>query len=251
MGYVPGPYDVICAKGREAKVHEGNIRYKSLIRAALPTYKKAATKVEKSLIVNEIVDAVRTKNCYGAGFVKFDVATGCWYDVGDHVAREKTGQALRDGLHSTYKSSARAKKRRQKASAAAVADDFMTTVLKRNSFVSRRIEQLNKASLAAQQETTKPDTAVVEEDFFQPIPFEYPSSAVNTSANRMSLTSNAISKLIDFDGYNNNTVDDDADYEMHQLFSQTNLEILEAFKRSNDLFDGFVEAEHHHKYNKM
>ena len=53
--------------------------------------------------MSEIVDTVRENSQMG-GFVKRDRKTGAWFEVGDSVAREKVGQALRDSL-STNRSS--------------------------------------------------------------------------------------------------------------------------------------------------
>ena len=112
--FVPGPYDVICKRGKSAKNHEGNQRYRTLIESALGQYSKADSKMKKSVIVSEIVEFVRSKSPNG-GFVKQDEETGEWYEVGTYLAREKTSQAFRDSLHLQYKSSTKAKKRRRDA----------------------------------------------------------------------------------------------------------------------------------------
>ena len=112
--FEPGPYDVICKRGKGAKNHEGNQRYRALIQSALTQYSKADSKMKKSVIVSEIVDFVRTNSPNG-GFVKQDEETGEWYEVGTYLAREKTSQCFRDSLHFQYKSSTKAKKRRRDA----------------------------------------------------------------------------------------------------------------------------------------
>lgn len=109
--FVPGPYDVICARGKQAAQHPGNVRFRDIIQRFKPEYAKAATKVEKSLLVSEIVDSVREHTPDGGFVKKFG---GRYYEVGDSVAREKIGQCLRDQLHSKYKSSTKAKKDRRK-----------------------------------------------------------------------------------------------------------------------------------------
>lgn len=107
-----GEFDVICARGSVAANHPGNIRFKGIIRSKLTDYNAATSKVEKTLIVTAIVDAVRDYSRDG-GFVKQD-KTGAWYDVGDFLAREKIGQTIRDCLHAKYKSSTKAKKQRRR-----------------------------------------------------------------------------------------------------------------------------------------
>lgn len=85
----PGPNDVICARGKRALHHHGNRVFRALIQANLKQYSEAATKLAKSLIVSAIVDTVRQSSPDG-GFVKQE--GGVWYEVGDHIAREKCGQ---------------------------------------------------------------------------------------------------------------------------------------------------------------
>lgn len=87
--FMPGPRDVICARGKPALMHSGNRRYRVMIDMNLDKYSRATTKVEKSLIVSTVVDAVREASPNG-GFVK--KLDGQWYEVGDHLAREKVGQ---------------------------------------------------------------------------------------------------------------------------------------------------------------
>lgn len=85
----PGPFDVICGRGKVALSHSGNLRFRGMIEASLPRYSRAATKLEKSAIVSSIVDAVRHASPDG-GFIKQD--KGTWFRVGVPYAREKCGQ---------------------------------------------------------------------------------------------------------------------------------------------------------------
>ena len=82
----PGKHDVICARGKHAKDHSGNIAYRQLIQDRLDAYSNSKTKLEKSLIVSDIVETVRRLSPNG-GFVK--EVDGKWYEVGDALAREK------------------------------------------------------------------------------------------------------------------------------------------------------------------
>ncbi|CAB9516088.1 Nitrilase family, member 2 [Seminavis robusta] len=110
--FVPGPYDVICARGAAAANHPGNLRFRNTIKEFVPQYSKATTKLEKSLLVSAIVDSVRDYTVDGGFVKKFE--DGNWYEVGDAACREKIGQTLRDQLHHMYKSSTKAKKPRRK-----------------------------------------------------------------------------------------------------------------------------------------
>ena len=90
--FKPGTYDVICQKGKQAKRHPGNRRYRHLIDMCVKKYAMAETRIEKSTIVSEIVDAIYLSSPDG-GFVRYQ--DGQWWEVGTPQAREKTGQLLR------------------------------------------------------------------------------------------------------------------------------------------------------------
>jgi hypothetical protein len=71
----------------------GNRRFRILCEINLKKYVSAYTKMQKSLIVMGIVDAVREGSLsirgLQGGFIKRDPETNRWYEVGDAVAREK------------------------------------------------------------------------------------------------------------------------------------------------------------------
>lgn len=188
--FVPGPHDVICARGKEAKNHEGNKRYKALIQQSLEKYSQASSKYEKSIIVTEIIEAVRKASPNG-GFVKEE--GGQWYEVGDHLAREKAGQSLRDSLHSKYKSSTKAKRRKREVVSAGIAGN-VESLLQENEVVSNRLGKLN-ADMKQRGEAA-PELFVT------------------------------------------------------QIFSQANLDILEAFKKDASLLNKFSAAEEQQKATK-
>ena len=96
--------------------------------------------MEKSGIVSVIIRTVRSRSPVG-GFVKLDSTTGQWQEVGDHLAREKVGQTIRDALHSQYRSSSRAKKRRRQAEQA-TADNSMTMITNNHYAISSKIDEL-------------------------------------------------------------------------------------------------------------
>ena len=103
-----GPFDVICAKGNEAKNHAENRHFRSRVKQYLDNYACADSKVAISITVNEIIDSVRKLSPFG-GFAK-QMEDGLWYEVEDHSAREKVRQSLRDLLYMQYKSSSKAKR---------------------------------------------------------------------------------------------------------------------------------------------
>lgn len=109
--FTPGKDDVICGRGKKCYNHVGNIRFSERVERLLDEYRQARSKVDKSNILNKVVDEVRAASGIG-GFVKQD-SNGGWYEVGDFLAREKTSQAFRDALSDTYKSSSIAKKKKR------------------------------------------------------------------------------------------------------------------------------------------
>lgn len=82
-------YSVICARGKVARDHTGNRRFRLAIDMSLERYRKANSKLCRSLVVSDIVDSIRSASPNG-GFVRCD--EGQWIEVGDHIAREKVGQ---------------------------------------------------------------------------------------------------------------------------------------------------------------
>jgi hypothetical protein len=125
--FTPGPFDVICGRGKVAKNHSGNRHFRNKVQEALLEYSRSDFKLGKSMIVSDIVESVRRGSPLG-GFVKWCSCSciktndeedhehgggGQWFEVGDHLAREKVGQSFRDLLHVQYKSSTKAKRKRR------------------------------------------------------------------------------------------------------------------------------------------
>ncbi|CAB9509376.1 Nitrilase family, member 2 [Seminavis robusta] len=107
-GFRPGPYDVICARGKQAFDHEGNKRFRAIVKMNRDAYADALTKYHKSQIVSKITCAIRHASPDG-GFVK--LINNRWHEVGDRTAKEKIGQTFRDLLDQQYSSSTKAKAR--------------------------------------------------------------------------------------------------------------------------------------------
>lgn len=85
--------DVLCGRGGETNHHPGNIKYRSLVKCYQPLY-IASKRRDKPRIAQKIVFTIRQR---GGRFLKKDVRTNTWRDVGNTKAREKTSQALREG----------------------------------------------------------------------------------------------------------------------------------------------------------
>lgn len=105
----PTDTDVICARGRQAQLHPGNQRFKRIILDHHKAYFNAASKMHKTIVVSNIIDAVRMNG----DFVRVNTNTGIYEKISERLAREKVGQGLRDVLHIKYSSSTKAKKRRK------------------------------------------------------------------------------------------------------------------------------------------
>lgn len=104
---VPGPFDVICARGKQAYNHHGNRYFRQIIHHATEKYSKVESKLQRSMIVTDIVDAIRAK---GNGFLRKN-SKGEWVECSDVMCREKVGQHFRNALGSRYKSSTKSKRR--------------------------------------------------------------------------------------------------------------------------------------------
>jgi hypothetical protein len=85
IGYVPGDGDVICGRGKECIDHIGNMRLRTLVEEKLDQYANASNKNEKSLIIMDTINKIRENSPLG-GFIKKDLLSGIFFEVGDFVA---------------------------------------------------------------------------------------------------------------------------------------------------------------------
>jgi hypothetical protein len=102
--------DVLCGRGGLTNHHVGNIKFRQLVRAMQPAY-LLACKRDKAKIAELVVETIRTKfhppgrflrrqdssSLAYSGINNEQLKGGIWADIGDHKAREKTSQALREG----------------------------------------------------------------------------------------------------------------------------------------------------------
>lgn len=189
VDFKPGPNDVICARGKHARNHEGNKKYRQLIQMHSKQYSEVDTKYQKSLIVSQVVDKIRGDSPLG-GFVK-QKDDGRWYQADDVLVREKVGQAFRDNLHRLYRLSTKCKRRRRENVSAGVVHDI-AGIVQSNRAVSACMGKLS-AEVTDKRGRRAPD------GFFS------------------------------------------------QVFSQANINMLEAFKKDGDLSARFREAEKNQK----
>lgn len=81
--------------GGRINSHVGNVRFRKMVALHKADYiAKSTKKFEKAHIAASIVQEIRAMNPPGR-FLKED-PDGAWYDIGDHKAIKKVGQALRE-----------------------------------------------------------------------------------------------------------------------------------------------------------
>ena len=140
--YTPGPYDIICGRGTVAWNHSGNRYFRALVKSTSDTYSKSKSRAERSAIVSDIVDKIRS---IGNGFIKQDEVTGQWSDVGELLAREKIGQMLRNSLSKKYRSSLASKNKRRRGMHARRIE-ILQNVMNSNNDVHESMETIKEAS---------------------------------------------------------------------------------------------------------
>ena len=140
--FTPSSSDVVVGTGREAKLHSGNDTFLELLKHDyLKKYSSAKCKLEKTMIISEIVNAVRERSPTQTGFVKR--TQDGWYQVEDHLAREKVSQSLRNLLHNQYRSSVKSKKQRRCMMRQEIDNSVDAMLNTSQSFLSRRISELS------------------------------------------------------------------------------------------------------------
>lgn len=92
--FLPSRWDVLCGRGTSYRNHWGNRQLRAVVDQHLEQYISSETKLAKTHIINCITESIReTGNCR---FVNYDERLGYWYEIGDQLAREKVGHAMRD-----------------------------------------------------------------------------------------------------------------------------------------------------------
>jgi hypothetical protein len=104
VDFQPSEYSVLCCRGKDSVNHIGNCRFRKLASMYVEEYSQAVSKAAKSVIVSEIITAIRKS---GGNFCR--QKKGAWFEVGEHYAREKVSALLRDLLPTQYRSSNKSK----------------------------------------------------------------------------------------------------------------------------------------------
>ncbi|CAJ1943657.1 unnamed protein product [Cylindrotheca closterium] len=139
--FTPSENDVICSRAKVSQSHPGNLAFNAIINSCVSEYANASGKIEKSIIVSNIINTVRSKSPNG-GFVK--QIAGQWYEIGTSTARERVSQALRDRLSGKYRSSS-SSKRKRKNEINAEMNDHLDAFVESNQFVAKIMRTLSGA----------------------------------------------------------------------------------------------------------
>lgn len=84
LGYTPNPFDVICGRGNECMHHIGNKYFRQLLNNNLMRYTNVEMKSEKSIIIIDMIRIIQNES--GGKFIKKDLLTGKYQEVGDVIA---------------------------------------------------------------------------------------------------------------------------------------------------------------------
>ena len=91
----PHEHDVLCGRGNYVNYHSGNQYYRNLVKKYFLQY-VSASKNEKPRYAQLIYHEVGMRDPPGR-FLRQDLDTKLWHDVGEKKALDKTRQALREG----------------------------------------------------------------------------------------------------------------------------------------------------------
>lgn len=102
----PTTNDILLGRGKTYHYHTGNQRFRATIAVHIPKYaEERTTRKQKSKIVESIVEGMYEEGCR---FLKQDVQSFLWYEIGRQKAKKKVGHALRDATAEMHRSLKRA-----------------------------------------------------------------------------------------------------------------------------------------------
>lgn len=224
--YVPGPTDIICARGKLAYNHSGNKWFRSLVAKRVEAYKQSKSKMEKSILVTAIMEIVHTAEPRGSFIRKHD---GSWYEVVEAISREKVGQGFRDQILKVDRQSPKAfssapKNTNLRPRRASSNESIRSSGMDKVSSLSLQATEASAKSLAWQSKTSH------EEDVVEPYPYEEsiiaehpippPLEFAETLQRRLSLAPNtredSMEEVLDPSAFSPRPI-----YEGHRLADQT------------------------------
>lgn len=102
----PTEHDVLLGRGKTYHNHKGNQRFRAIIAVYIPKYAdEQTTRNEKTRIVESIVEDIYQDGCR---FLKQELPSCVWYEIGFQRAKDKVGHALRDATAEMHRSFKRA-----------------------------------------------------------------------------------------------------------------------------------------------
>jgi hypothetical protein len=223
----PSENDIVCARGRAYWDHPGNVQYRQLIADATTRYATTTSKLEKSMLVTEIIDRIkyekngrfvkkqRTNNKVASSSLSSSSSSKSskWIEVDEEQIREKVSQSLRDGLCGIYRSATKAKKQRR----GKVNEQFnidIERMLYSNVIVAAKIAQLTNEIAKATAE------------------------AAASAKENMCCSSDS---EIDCSDYSSG--DDDETVIISNILDRGNFDILETIKSDKSLIGGYLNAQ--------
>lgn len=88
------PFRPFQGKGKRFYNHHGNNYLRELAASMLDDYEMAKTKLDKSLLISDVVESVRTNG----SFVKLGSSSGGWVYAEELLVREKVSAVFRDAV---------------------------------------------------------------------------------------------------------------------------------------------------------
>lgn len=102
----PKTHDILLGRGKTYQNHEGNQRFRAIIAVHIPKYAdKQTTRDEKTRIVESIVEDIYQGGC---SFLKQELPSCVWFEIGYQKVKDKVGHALRDATAEMHRSFKRA-----------------------------------------------------------------------------------------------------------------------------------------------
>lgn len=91
--FEPSQDDILCGRGKGSYNRAANKKFRSLVRQYLSEYTSARTRVDKSAVIDNILDRVQGNQ---TRFVTFKEER--WFEISEDQAREKIGHCLREAI---------------------------------------------------------------------------------------------------------------------------------------------------------
>ena len=97
----PAVHDVVCSRGKVFYNLPGNVRFRKTIRSCIPMYLTASSKMDKSVIIDRIIDLTVIVDAINGStrFLKYHSRTRTWSVMGYDQVRDKVGHALREAAY--------------------------------------------------------------------------------------------------------------------------------------------------------